>query len=236
MISRESKQDEDEDEKVTTVYQSQIFVSSEPVPRRSVIVLSVFAHLVVLASVVVFRPTVIVTKLPEQYAVQKLSEAAHLSFSAANAKPAQPLVSPSRVPRSTRQARVPDSGTAADAAGIEVLREHAKQATAGLMTSIKLRQIYGFDPDNFELPIRTVGEVPDIPAADVPPRFQQYVIVEITIDVDGRVADARIVSGLVNPTIQQTLLSAIRDFKYIPAKRGGTPIPSQVDIVVHVPT
>jgi TonB family protein len=104
------------------------------------------------------------------------------------------------------------------------------------MTSLKLRQIYGFDPDNFQLPIRTAGEVPPIPAADVPPRFEQYVVVEVTIDVDGHVADARIVTGLVNPTIQQTLLSAIREFKYIPAKRGGTPIPSQVDIVVHIPT
>jgi TonB family protein len=217
------------------VYQRQIFVSCDPVPRRSVVLLSAFAHLLVLTLFVVLRPTVIVRKLPEQYTVQNISGPAHLSFTSPNARLTRPLAIPSRVPRSTRQAPKP-SGTAAGAAAIEVLREHAKQATAGLMTGFKMRHIYGFDPDNFELPIRTAGEVPPIPAADVPPRFQQYVIVEVTIDVDGRVADARIVTGMVDRQIQQTLLSAIREFKYIPAKRGGTPIPSQVDIVVHIPT
>jgi TonB family protein len=232
MVSRKSTQDE----KVTTVYQRQIFVSCDPVPRRSVIVLSVFAHFVVLASVVVLRPTTIVRKLPEQYTVQHISGAAHLSFNASNAKAARPQISFPRVHPSTRQAPASEPGTSVDAAAVEILRGQAKQATAGLMTGFKMRHIYGFDPDNFQLPVRTAGEVPSIPAADVPPRFQQYVIVEVTIDVDGRVADARIVSGMVDRQIQQTLLSAIREFKYNPAKRDGTPIPSQVDIVVHIPT
>jgi TonB family protein len=60
--------------------------------------------------------------------------------------------------------------------------------------------------------------------------------VEVTIDVDGRVAEARVTTGMVAPTIEQTLLAAIREFKYTPAKRDGTPIPSQLDIVVHIPT
>jgi TonB family protein len=189
-----------------------------------------------LVLIVVLRPTAIVRILPEKYTVQKISGAAYLSFNASNSKPARPHASPSCPHPSTRQAPLPEPGTGADAAAVETLREHAKQATVGLITGIKQRQIYGFDPNNFQLPIRTAGEVPSISAADVPPRFQQYVVVEVTIDVDGRVADARIVSGMVNPRIQQTLLSAIREFKYNPAKRDGTPIPSQVDIVVHIPT
>jgi TonB family protein len=197
--------------------------------------LSAFAHLLVLALFIVLRPTTIVRKLPEQYTMQNISGAAHLlSFNASNAKPAIPFPSRSRVHQSARPA--PEPGTAAGAAAVEILRGQAKQATAGLMTGFKMRQIYGFDPDNFQLPVRMAGEVPSISAADVPPRFQQYVIVEVTIDVDGRVADARIVSGMVDRQIQQTLLSAIREFKYNPAKRDGTPIPSQVDIVVHIPT
>jgi TonB family protein len=70
----------------------------------------------------------------------------------------------------------------------------------------------------------------------LPPHYEQLVIVEITIDVDGSVAQARIVSGSVDPKIQHKLLSAILGFKYSPAKRGGTPIPSQLDLVVHVPS
>jgi TonB family protein len=60
--------------------------------------------------------------------------------------------------------------------------------------------------------------------------------VEVTIDVDGRVADARIIGGLVTRPIEQKLLAAIREFKYTPAKHYGTPIPSQVDVVVHIPS
>jgi hypothetical protein len=44
------------------------------------------------------------------------------------------------------------------------------------------------------------------------------------------------VAGMVTPTIEQTLLSAIREFKYSPAKRDGVPIPSQRDIVIHIPS
>ena len=59
---------------------------------------------------------------------------------------------------------------------------------------------------------------------------------EITIDADGRVAEDRIVAGMVDPTIERTLLSAIREFRYSPAKRDGIPVPSQLDIVIHIPT
>ena len=50
-----------------------------------------------------------------------------------------------------------------------------------------------------------------------------------------QLAEARIVAGLVDPPIQQKLLSAIREFEYNPAKRDGVPIPSQLDIVIHIP-
>ncbi|HEV3036190.1 MAG TPA: TonB family protein [Candidatus Angelobacter sp.] len=103
--------------------------------------------------------------------------------------------------------------------------------------SIKFRQIYGFNRDHeYKLAVQTVGEIPSISADQVPPRFEQYVIVEVTIDTEGHVAEARIVAGVVEPAIEQTLLSAIREFIYIPAQRDGVPIPSQRDIVIHIPT
>ena len=73
-------------------------------------------------------------------------------------------------------------------------------------------------------------------ATDLPPRFEQYVTVEVTIDVDGNVADARIVAGEVSIAIQRKLLSAIREFKYNPATRNGAPAAFQLDIVIHIPT
>ena len=158
-----------------------------------------------------------------------------------------------------------------DAAGVEIIRAHAKQATAGLMMGIKQRLtfgfsainyqlavqtsgviptisaddlpprfkqrlIYGFSTIHYDLAVQTSGVIPTISADDLPPRFEQYLIVEVTIDIDGRVADARLTSGMANPKIEKTLLSAIRGFKYIPAKRDGTPIPCQVDLVIHIPS
>lgn len=217
--------------------QRQILLPCDPVPRTSVILLSVFAHLVVLALIVVFSHTSRARVLPERYTtVQRISGAAYLSFNSSNSKAARPHASPYHVNRSTRQARVPEPRTVADGTAAQILREHAKQATAAIMTSIKFRQVYGFSPIDYQLAVHTAGEIPAISAADLPPRFEQYVIVEVTIDVDGRVAEARIVTGMVNPTIERTLLSAIREFKYNPAKRDGTPIPSQLDIVIHVPS
>jgi TonB family protein len=212
--------------------QRQILLSRDPVPGPAVTLLSVFAHIVVLVLIGVLWNRSGPRILPEKYTtVERVSKAGYVSF-----HPSSPVAAPSpfHVNRNMRQARVRSNGSAAD--GAAILREHAKQATAAIMTSIKFRQIYGFSPIEYDLPSRKSGELPVISAADLPPRFQQYVIVEVTIDVDGRVADARVTTGTVPPTIERTLLSAIREFKYNPAKREGTPIPSQLDIVVHVPT
>jgi TonB family protein len=215
--------------------QDQIFVPSSPTPRPSLILFSVLAHVIVLGWIVESRHSPIVLIVPKEYAVQRIS-GAHLSFHATKTNPAPLRVRPFRVRRSTRQARVPEPGTSAEGSALQILREHAKQATTAMVTSIKQRQIYGFSPIEYRLAVQTAGEIPTISAADVPPHFEQYVVVEVTIDVDGRVADARVVAGQVDSIIQQTLLSAIRGFKYNPAKRDGTPIASQLDLVIHIPT
>jgi outer membrane biosynthesis protein TonB len=191
-----------------------------------------------LALTVIFWHAEKVHIVPQKYTtVQELSGPAHLSFNSTNSKPTKPHASPFHVHRSTRQPRVPQPGTAAGVASAQTLLEHAKQGTAAIMLSLKFRQVYGFSPTHdYQLAFRTAGEMPSISAADLPPRFEQYVIVEVTIDVDGRVADERIVAGMVEPPIAQKLLSAIREFKYSPAKRDGVPIPSQLDIVIHIPS
>lgn len=105
------------------------------------------------------------------------------------------------------------------------------------MKDLKFRQIYGFSLKHaYQLPMHSAGDLPYISANEVPPHFEQYVVVEVTIGVDGHVADARILAGMVSPTIEHKLLSAIRGFKYNPATRDGVPIPSELDIVVHVPS
>ncbi len=119
----------------------------------------------------------------------------------------------------------------------EALQREAKQYSAAITNSLKFEEIYGFYPGHkFQLPLRQSGDVPHISRDQVPPHFEQIVLVDITIDTEGKVADARIVAGQVDPSIQRILLAAVRGFKYTPATRDDVPIPSEVEIVIPVPS
>lgn len=215
--------------------QDQIFVPRDPVPRVSFFSLSVLAHFVVLA-VLVLRHATAPQIVPTKYQmVQAVSGTDQVTYNPPP-KASPPHASPFHVPRSKQKPRVQEQDVSGTGTALETLRAHAKAATAGLMVGIKQRLIYGFSTNDYKLAIQTSGAIPVISANDLPPRFEQYLIVEVTIDTDGRVADARLTAGMATPKIEQTLLSAIREFKYIPAKRDGTPIPCQIDLVIHIPS
>lgn len=119
----------------------------------------------------------------------------------------------------------------------EALHKEAKRESAAIINSLKFEEIYGFYPGHkFRLPIRQSGDIPHISRDQLPPRYEQIVLVDLTIDTEGKVADARIVAGLVDPAIQKILLAAVREFKYAPATRDDVPIPSEVEIVIPVPS
>ena len=215
--------------------QRQIFVPDGPVPRVSVLSLSVIAHVAVLVLIGVRHataPQIVPTKYEM---VQTISGVEQVTYNPPP-KATPPRPSPFHVPRSKLKPRVQEQDVSGTGTALETLRAHAKNATAGLMVGIKQRLVYGFSTNDYKLAVQTSGAIPVISADELPPRFEQYLIVEVTIDADGRVADARLLSGMATPKIEQTLLSAIREFKYIPAKRDGTPIPCQVDIVIHIPS
>jgi len=213
------------------------FVLINTAPGGPTLLLSVCAHFAVLVLVIaVLRNTATIRILPVEYQTpQRNPGTAYLSL---DARPARQYTRPVHVNRRKRLAQIKDPGSAQQGtSAAQALRVEAKRATAAITASINFHGIYGFYPDHeYQLAVQTSGKFPSISAAQVPPRFEQYVVVEVTIDTEGRVAEARIVAGLVDPAIQQTLLSAIREFKYNPAKRDGVPIPSQRDIVIHIPT
>ncbi len=215
--------------------QSQIFVSSGPVPRRSIAWLSVFAHCGLLALIVALAHMPRARIVEGKYLVTNVSGTAHLTFNPGTAKGSARRLSLPRAHRAPQMAPLPEVG-ATEGTASETLLKHARDATAAIMTGIQQRQIYGFGLNDDQLPFNISGDFPTISESELPPHYQQLVIVEITIDVDGSVAQARIVAGSVDPKIQHKLLSAILGFRYSPAKRGGTPIPSQLDLVVHVPS
>jgi TonB family protein len=213
----------------------QIFVSERPVPRVPVLSLSVIAHVAVLVLIVVRHATA-PQIVPAKYEmVQSVSGTDQVTYNPPP-KAVPPSASPFHVPRRKQKPRVEEQNDSGTGTALETLRAHAKAATAGLMVGIKQRLTYGFSTIDYKLAVQTSGAIPVISADELPPRFEQYLIVEVTIDTDGRVADARLLSGMATPKIEETLLSAIREFKYIPAKRDGTPIPCQVDLVIHIPT
>jgi TonB family protein len=215
--------------------QRQIFIPDGPVPRVSVLSLSVIAHVAVLVLIGVRHattPQIVPTKYEM---VQAVSGANQVSYNPPP-KTAPPRPSPFHVPRSKQKPHAQEQDVSGTGTALETLRAHAKHATAGLMVGLKQRLIYGFSTIDYKLAVQTSGAIPVISADELPPRFEQYLIVEVTIDTDGRVADARLLSGMATPKIEQTLLSAIREFKYIPAKRDGAPILCQVDIVIHIPS
>jgi hypothetical protein len=116
------------------------------------------------------------------------------------------------------------------------LRQQASEGAKALTKALWFRQIYGFYPGHdYQLAFRTSGEV-HISVDELPPRFEQFVVVEITIDAAGHVAEARRVSGMVPLAVEQKLLSEVREFKYHPATRDGLPIPTQLDVVIHIPS
>ena len=219
-------------------YERQILLSTNPVPRRSFIFLSLCGHLLALALVLAFlyatRPRIVPVRLET---AQAISASTHVTFNPAVLNRAQARASQLRLHRTRQQPRLiaPESEPIVEGAATKVLRQHAQNATAGMLDSINVSRFYGMS-DDYQLPIHSTGELPVIAAGELPPHFQQLVTVEVTIDVDGHVADARIIGGLVTRPIEQKLLAAIREFKYIPAKHYGTPIPSQVDVIVHIPS
>lgn len=207
-------------------------------PRTAAFLLSLAAHCVVLAAMVLFwragRPHI----LPEKFQlVQTIRPpAGHVSFSS-NQTASKNSKSLLHMNRSPRRTRTPVMESRPEGVYSGTLREQAVKATADITHDLRFRLIYGFSPNHrFDLAVQTAGEVPPISADEVPPHFQQYVIIEVTIDADGHVAEDRIVAGIVDSAIQEKLLSAIREFKYNPAKRDGVPIPSQRDIVIHIPS
>jgi len=215
--------------------QSQIFVPSGPVPRKSIAWLSVFVHCGLLTLIVALAHLPRPRTVEEKYLVTNVSGTAQPTFNPDTSKGSP---RPFSLPRAHRAPRMPSPSAvgATEGTASETVLKHAKEATAAIMTGIKQRQVYGFSLNDDELPFHISGDFPTISESELPPHYEQLVIVEITIDVDGSVAQARIVAGSVDPKIQHRLLSAILGFKYSPAKRGGTPIASQLDLVVHVPS
>lgn len=202
------------------------------VPRTSAILLATFAHVFVIFLLLPAREKGAVHLVPQELRQAATSGGTHLVYRSKTS-----LLQARRAVRVRRNTTAPPAnGPDAQTAALNTLRQQASKGAKALTRALWFRQIYGFYPGHdYQLAFRTSGEV-HIPAEELPPHFEQFVTVEVTIDADGHVADARRVSGAVPPEIEQKLLSEVREFKYHPATRDGLPIPTQLDVVIHIPS
>jgi TonB family protein len=216
--------------------QWQRFIAGETVPNARALLPSIAVHAFVLAFLIVQlqRTAPLIVYVGKKQVAQKLEAATYIPRSA---RRSSLQINQKQSKKAVRKIQKTETDFSSTEVTGEALREQARVATKAIITNFKFRTIYGFSPfPEYHLAVQTSGQLPFISVDSLPPHFEQYVTVEVTIDTHGRVADARVVSGMVDDKIQQTILAAIRDFKYQPATRAGVPIPSQCDIVVHVPT
>lgn len=211
-------------------------------PRASWLVASVFIHVAAFAAFVFFLRLAGQPRIqPATYIVAQISaEPIYLPQSQrVSAGHSQPQGTPAHITRRrqqllSRQLRLiipdPPQYQGEDA----VLQRDAERWTSDITRSLNFHGVYLNHV--YQLAVLLSGELPVISAEELPPHFQSYVIVEITIDSEGLPAHVHTVAGIVTPAIEEKLLAAIRQFRYIPAKRDGLAIPSQRDIVIHIPT
>ncbi len=76
---------------------------------------------------------------------------------------------------------------------------------------------------------------PDIFPWQVPSGIEGNVVVEITIDAEGKVTETRLLQGLGHG-IEERVIAALRNWRFRPAMMDGRAIPSQQDVYFHFPS
>ena len=118
-----------------------------------------------------------------------------------------------------------EAATARERAEAEEARK-AKAATARREALAKAIRVGG----QIRPPIKTKEVAPVYPAIAQSARVQGDVVIEATIDQEGKVADARVVKSV--PLLDQAALDAVRQWEYQPSLLNG--VPTAVVITVTV--
>ncbi len=76
---------------------------------------------------------------------------------------------------------------------------------------------------------------PPVARAELPHDLQGDVIVEVTIDAQGNVAETRLVQA-IGHGIDEKVMAALRQWHFQPATLDGTPVASKHDVHFHFPS
>ncbi|HVG85738.1 MAG TPA: TonB family protein [Vicinamibacterales bacterium] len=80
-------------------------------------------------------------------------------------------------------------------------------------------------------PVKIKDVAPVYPATAKSARVGGTVVIEATIDTDGKVTDAHVVKSV--PLLDQAALDAVRQWEYRPSTVGGKPVPVLVTVNVN---
>lgn len=83
---------------------------------------------------------------------------------------------------------------------------------------------------NVRPPVKLVDVLPVLPEEAARAGVRGTVILEVTIDVDGTVKDARVLRSV--PMLDTAALEAVRQWRYEPTSIGGKPVPVMITVSV----
>ena len=118
-------------------------------------------------------------------------------------------------------------------------KENQARPVEEVATSVRAGSFYGsMYADNTDGPVirPAIPQVfPDPPRVDIPSGVEGDVVVELTIDETGNVTDARLLKG-VGHGIDEQVIATLRTWRFRPATKDGSPIPSKQDYKHHFPS
>jgi protein TonB len=118
-----------------------------------------------------------------------------------------------------------DGGVAGGTVG-GVVGGAARGAVGGSSTPGPLRLGPGVEPP------QKIKEVkPVYPGAAIVGQQRGVVVIEATVDVDGKVYDARVINSV--PPLDEAALTAVRQWEFLPARRGGQPVAVIIRVAVQ---
>ncbi len=76
---------------------------------------------------------------------------------------------------------------------------------------------------------------PDLSQIDLPLGYQGDIVVEVTIERDGTVSDAKVIKS-IGHGVDERVLATVQKWRFRPAILDGTPIASKHDVHFHLPS
>ena len=173
-----------------------------------------------------------------QYAAESMAaaESAHAALDAElAAQDAKWMKSYDRTRELAATARSASDKAAADAgAGRERAEAAARAAAAKAKANAETRAKLATTAVRVGGPIRNPVKIKDVapvyPAVAKSARIGGTVQVELTIDPDGKVADARVVKSV--PLLDQAALDAVKQWEYTPTRVKGVAVPVIVNVAI----